>query len=139
MPDSVAITPGLGASVAVETVSAISTQIVSLGPRITTPYTEVQIDFNTLGDKVVVAAVAAKYIRLYAFFLHVENAVDVKWGDAVAGTYFHKRLQLLGSGASWQLPSTTVPWFTTTLAGSLVLNLSGNIQVSGRAYYIQQA
>lgn len=132
---SVAVTPGLGAPIAVEVQNALDYQVILPGAKLTTPYTEVAINIAGAGDNQIVAAVAAKQTRLYGFFLMATGgAVNVKWKDGAVD--FHPALSLLGIGATWMLPRDGNAWFTGTANTALFLNLSAAIQVSGRAYYI---
>jgi hypothetical protein len=136
---SVSITPGAGAAIETEQVggSGSHQQVTLLGYRFTTPLSEVSINAATNGDNTIVAAVVSQSVRLYRFFLMATGgAVNVKWKNG-AGTDFHPALTLLGNGSGWQLDFDTLPWFTTTAGNALILNLSGAVQVSGRAYYVQ--
>lgn len=136
MSDNVAITPGLGTSVRTEDQGGVQVQIISVGNRITTPFSEVAINVASSGDNTIIAAGAAgvKH-RLYGFFLSVNGAVNLKWKDGAASD-FHPVQYFLGQGASWFMPRDGNPWFTGTAATALILNLSAAIQVSGRAYYV---
>jgi hypothetical protein len=139
--DGVAITPGVGTTVATDDCGGSQVQQIriALGAegRLETAMSEIAINCATLGDNVIVAAVVLQSVRLYGFFFQVAAAVNFKWKDGVAGTDFHPVQYGTGQGAGWFLPRDGRPWFTTTAANALVLNLSVAVQCSGRAYYAQ--
>lgn len=142
MADDVAITPGVGKTIAADDCSGRFVQFIKRGfggnGRLE-DLTEVAINCAGAGDNVIVAAVALQSVRLYGFFFSVNAAVNAKWRDGAAGTDFHPYQYFIGQGGYWELDREGVPWFTTSVGNALVLNLSGAVQVSGRAYYAQSA
>lgn len=137
MANDVAITPGVGASVATYSEGGRHIQQIGAYLEQVSQLTEVSINAAANGDNTIVGLTAAMTIRLYGFFLCARGAVDVRWFDGTAGTQFHPAIPLLGNGAFWMMPRDGRPWFTTTVALNLVLNLSAAVQVSGRAYYVK--
>lgn len=136
---SVAVTPGVGAAIAIESIGGLAYQKIRVawGPEgFVDEMTQLSINVASNGDNSIVVAVAAQTIRVYGFFFTVAGVVSAKWKNG-AGTDFHPALPFLGNGASWFLPKDGRPWFTCSVNTALILNLSGAIQVSGSLYYAQ--
>lgn len=136
---SVAVTPGVGAAIAVESIGGLSYQKIRVAwgsEGFVDELTQVAINCAGNGDNTIVAAVAAQTIRVYGFVFFVAGVVNAKWKNG-AGTDFHPALPFLGNGASWMLPRDGKPWLTCSTNTALILNLSGAIQVSGSLYYAQ--
>lgn len=100
-----------------------------------TDLTEVSIDFNASGDNNIVAGTALQTVRLWGLFFVVAADVNIRFKDG-AGSNLTGLMTMFGGG-SFFLPFMTRPWFTTSAGNALILNLSGAVQVSGRAYYVK--
>lgn len=88
------------------------------------------------GDLVIVAAVAGQSVRVYRLILFAITASNITMKDG-AGTSLTGAMTI-GAGGSIQLPFDGEPWFTTTAGNSFIVNSSAAVQVSGRAYFVQQ-
>lgn len=156
--ESVAVTPGVGASVGGDTVGGQFFQAVKIdvgadgaisGPVSaaiplpvqhqlnTTDLSEVAINAAANGDNTLLAAQGANQkIRVWAWWLKVNGSgvgVNMKFKDGAASD-FHPALPF-NDKDGWVMGFNTRPWFTGTANTSLILNLSAAIQVSGRLYY----
>lgn len=139
MADNVAITPGVGASVATKDVGGVQYQVVETLPHRGKAATmsSVQINVSTSGDTDLVALVAAQFIRVMGFFMEaIGGSVDVILKDGTAAVNMSPAIRLVDKG-SWFLPKDGEPWFITAAGSKLTINLSAAIQVSGRIYYSQ--
>ena len=135
---SVAITAGVGTPIATELDAAgAQQQRITMGGQLNPVLTYIAISAGGgSGDNTIVAAVAAKRILVYKFFLNAAGAVDIKWKNGAAAD-FHLPVYLLGKGSSWMLPYDSEPWFVTTAGNALILNLTAAVAVNGSLYYIQ--
>lgn len=156
--ESVAVTPGVGAGIAMDLVGGLYHQVVKIdvggdgatvGPVSAaiplpvqhqlnaTDLTEASINCSTSGDNIIVAASAANKCRVWAWWLKVNGSgtgVSMKWKDG-AGTDFHPALPF-NDKDGWVMGFFTRPWLTSAAINTaLILNLSAAIQVSGRIYY----
>lgn len=141
MADHVIITPGVGATIAADDCGSAKVQFTKLGyggdGRLDGAVSSLAINVAGNGQNQIIAAVAGQTVRCYGFWFFTGAAVNVKWRSNT--TDFHPAVSLLGNGAFWMLPPIGIPWFTTTIAEGLFLNLSAAIQVSGIVYYGQSA
>jgi hypothetical protein len=158
MADNVAYTPGSGATVAADDVGGILHQRVKAviggdgsasdlsdqnpyptrqGIPTTQKMTRVAINFSASGDNTIVSAVAAQKARLFAFFLKVKGATDLKWKNG-AGADFHPALPF-ASGDGWSEMGPGEAIFECSTNTALILNSSNAVQVSGYAYFTQEA
>lgn len=94
--------------------------------------TRAAINAASSGDNTLVAGTGGQTIRVHKLFLVTSGAVNIKFRSAA--TDFHPALPLQ-SGGSFVLDFDGDPWFVTTPADALVLNLSAAVQVSGVLYY----
>ena len=108
---------------------------VAMGAQRVSDFREVPLTPATSGDATIIAGVANQTIRVFAWWFSVGGAVNVTWKDGTVP--FHPAIPLTALGASWSQDPMGRPWLTTTLGNALVLNLSANVQVSGRLYYTQ--
>lgn len=88
------------------------------------------INEATSGDRTIVAGVAGKQIVVVNYLLIAGGTVSVTWKSGSTAKSGALPL-VVNSGAS--LPDAR--WFACGLGESLVLNLSGNVQVSGHLSY----
>lgn len=93
------------------------------------------ININTTGDNIIVAAVAGQGVYVYKILLVVNAAVSITFKDG-AGTALTGAISLIANEAI-VLTFDTRPWFECSVGNAFIMNLSGNVQVSGRAYYLQ--
>lgn len=139
MADDVAITPGVGASVATDEIGGRNFQRIKVtaGPdgKYVDDFTEVAINCASSGNNVIVAGSGALIIRVYGFWFAVASAVTVKWRSN--STDFHPSISLVNTGSGWDLPRDGRPWFTCVAGEDLVLNLGTAVQTSGRLYYVR--
>jgi hypothetical protein len=155
MADDVAITAGVGTTIATDDVGGRQFQRVKLdigGDGVTTPVlvtapmpvqhqlnptdlTEVAINIAASGDNSIVAATAAQIIRVWAFWLKINGSgtgVSLKFRSAAND--LHPAIPF-NDKDGWVMGFMSRPWFTCTVAEALQINLSAAIQVSGRLYY----
>lgn len=156
--DNVAITAGLGTTIATDTIAGADYQRIKLihgadgvnagdistvNPLPTsfqlnpTDLSEVPINIAGNGDNSLVALSAAKIIRVWAFWLKVNGSgtgVSLKFRDNV--TDLHPAIPF-NDKDGWVMSFMGRPWFTCTVSQALQMNLSAAIQVSGRLYYTQ--
>lgn len=153
--DNVAITPGLGTSIATDTVGGVDyqrikpvfnadgvmpTDVSAVAPLPVqhqlnaTDLTEVAINAASSGDNSLVALTAGQIIRVWAFWLKVDGAAGVSLKFRSGTTDLHPALPF-NDKDGWVLGFQSRPWFTCTIAEALQMNLSAAIQVSGRLYY----
>jgi len=109
---------------------------VAFGAQPVSDFQERAINCSTSGDNTLVTGVSGQSIRVYAFFLMVSGAVNLKFKDGAA-TDFFPAWPFLSAGAGWEKDPMGRPWLTTSGGNALVLNLSAAVQVSGRLYYTQ--
>ena len=133
MADNVAITAGAGTIIGAEDQNGVEYQRIIAWTSLTSPYAEAAINVAGSGDNQIIAAVSAKQIIVFGFFLVAAGAVSIKWRDGTSD--FHPALPLIGQGASWFLPRDGIRWFVCSTNVALNLNLSAAVQVSGRIYY----
>jgi hypothetical protein len=96
--------------------------------------TQVAINVAASGDNALVTGTAAQTIRVFKVWLVALAAVSIKFRDGT--TDLHPAIPLAAGGAMI-LDLDGEPWFTTTAAAALNLNLSTAVQVSGRLYYVK--
>lgn len=140
MSDNVAVTAGVGTSIATDDCGSIQVQRVKLafggvGILDDEILTSASINASSSGNNTLVAAVAGQTVRVYALFLVVAGTVGIKFngGSDLTG------VMTFGAGGGMVLDRMGVPWFTSTVANGFILNLSAAVQVSGRIYYAQSA
>ena len=107
---------------------------VAMGAQKVSDFQEVAINCATSGDNTIVTGTSGQSVRVYAFFLMVNAAVNLKFKDG-ASTDFHPAWPFLSQGAGWEKDPMGRPWFTTSGGNALVLNLSAAVQVSVQLYY----
>lgn len=135
---SVAVTPGVGAPIAVEVAGGLDYQAVVPGLRRAALWTDLGVDITANGDTDLVALVAAKVIKLYGLFLMANGAVDLVLKDGTTPTNLFPLVPLLGKGASWLLPRDGHPWCVTAASAKLTINCSAAVRIAGRLYYVQE-
>lgn len=103
------------------------------------------LSFAASGDNTLVAAVAAKKIRVLAMAIFARGTVDIYFTDGAAGTGVFAdstnpvpldKTGALGAGG-FVLNHNPDGWFETTANTALVANLSGAIGCGGGMVYIE--
>lgn len=130
---TVPITAGVGTSVAVESFGGANYQIT--GVRLSSSLTELPVTFNTNGANDVIAAVAAKQIRLFGWLLFAAGAVNMTPKDGAATLAFGAAFPFLGQGAAWFLPLSQIAYWTLPVNSKMTLALDAGVAVSGRIWY----
>jgi hypothetical protein len=100
------------------------------------------IDTASMGDNTIVAAVTGRRIRVVSYVLVAAGAVTAQWKDSAAATVKLAGAMSLITG----VPVEAQPMpegrgaqyghFETSAGNALVLNLGGNVQVSGHVSYV---
>jgi uncharacterized protein with ATP-grasp and redox domains len=96
--------------------------------------TPLDIDFDTSGDHVLIAAVENKTARIKQVMLQFKGAVSITFTSNsvdVGATYDFQTDDFL------ILDENEKAWFSGALGQDLTLNLSDDIQVKGSIYYVQ--
>lgn len=101
----------------------------------TTPLTAFRINYNTTGDKTLVAAVSGQTTRVHRLQLSVAvaNTLTIKTGTTVRMVYN------LGANGSVTLDFASLPWYTTAANEALVLTVGSANQVDGNIEYVTSA
>lgn len=153
MSDGVAITPGVGTTIATDDVGGSQYQIVKLaqgvldtatlvsaanpfpvgyGLKTTEQLTRTVISCASSGDNTIVAASASNFFRLYAILFTVATPVGVKLGD----TSFWTGVMTFGTGGGLLLTQQGEPHFISSAVNkAFVINLSAAVQCSGTVWY----
>lgn len=130
---SVSITAGIGTAIACELAGGNEYQIT--GVRLTSPFTELPVTFNTNGANNVIAATAAKQIRLYGWILYAAGAVNMNPKEGAGTAAFGAAFPFLGQGAAWFLPLVKIAYWTLPVNTAMNLALDAGVVVSGRIWY----
>lgn len=113
--------------------AAPMTDAVMNGTTALTPKYAV-ISESSSGDNEVVAAVASKKIRVLAYVLMANAAVNAKWRSASTDT---SGLLYCGANGGAVAPFNPVGWLETAAGEPLNINLSGAVAVGGHVTYIE--
>lgn len=160
MSDNVDITPGSGATIAADLISSALYQRVkpthgadgsatdtsfaaplpvAFGvPATRANYSYAQINAASSGNNTIVSNTAGQTIRVFAWCFVVEGTVKVKWRDNTNTTDLHPAQQFYNGGGIVIDPCGE-PILVTAANGSLDLNLSAAVQVSGWVLYTKSA
>lgn len=159
MADDVAITAGVGTTVATDEIAGRHHQIIKIaygaldsaslvspalpfpvvsGLRATEQYTRQSLSFASSGDNVIIAAVAAQYVRIYGIFFTCAGAVNIKLGEG-GPTYWTGAMTFSTGGGLVLMPQGEPLFITSAVNKSFLINLSAAIQVSGVLWYQQGA
>lgn len=157
--ESVSITPGSGKNIAVDTVGSEEHQLLKMeygadgtatmveqvqplpvrfGSPTAANLSSAQISAASSGDNTLLAGTASQTIRFFKGWLVNAGATSVNLKFRSATTDLHPAIPL-APGASWFFDFDGEPWFVTTVAEALVLNLSAAVQISGRFHYTKSA
>ena len=113
-----------------------ATVLSSSGYRLSPGLQSAIINSAAGGDLVIVAAVAGQAVRVYRLILFPITASNITIKDG-ANTSLTGAMTI-GTGGLIQLPYDGEPWFVTSVGNAFIINSSAAVQVSGRAYFIQQ-
>ena len=95
-----------------------------------------KIDITTTGDNTIVAAVAAKKIRVISLLLISAGTVTVAFESGASGTALPGQMNLVAN-TGFCLPLNPVGWFETASNTLLNVELSATISVDGFLTYIE--
>lgn len=126
-PARAATTDNIGAKLATD---AIMNGTTALTPKYA------KIDAASSGDNTLVAAVAAKKIRVLAAFMVATGDVVVRFEDGAGGTALTGQMDL-AANSGFTLPFCPVGWFETTANTLLNLELDGAVSVDGSLVYVE--
>jgi hypothetical protein len=103
---------------------------------------QASIDVATSGDKTIVSGVVGKSIRVVSYLLLAASAVTAQWKSGTpGGTNLSGALPLItgipvSPAGLVQTQGQEIALFTTNKGDDLVLNLGGNVQVSGHVGFV---
>lgn len=93
----------------------------------------------TVGDNILVAAVAAKIVRAYRLIINVDAPTNLEFFDGasagglnIGGAYF------LTAGGSLTMEASGVPWLTTSAGNGLIMKSSAAVNSGGNLGVTQQ-
>lgn len=95
------------------------------------------ISASSSGNNTLVAAVTGKKIRVLAYNLIGNGAVNIKFQSGAGGTDLTGLKYIAAAGGGLCAPFNPVGWFETASNTLLNLNLSGAIAVGGELVYIE--
>jgi hypothetical protein len=153
--DDVAITAGVGTTVATDEIGGRHYQLIKMafgavdsaslvsaalpfpmqpGLKTTEQLTRAAISCASSGDNIIVAADVANKIRIYAMLFTVASPVNVKLGEG--GPTYWTGAMTFGLGGGFLLSQQGEPHFmTSAINKSILLNLSAAVQASGVIWY----
>jgi len=92
------------------------------------------INFATSGDNTLLAAVTATNLRVWQIFIVASAAVNIIFKHN--STAFNaSAIPLTAAGSAIVLDHSGQAWFSTLPGEAFIINLSGNVQVSGQVYW----
>lgn len=160
MADDVAITAGVGNAIATDEIGGRHFQRVKLihgadgvnvgdvaqlnpfpvlpGLKATEQYTRAVISMNTAADNIVIAAVAAQFVRIYGIVFTCAGSVAIKLGQG-GPAYWTGAMTFGAGGGLCLMPQGEPLYMTDAVNKSFIINLSAAIQLSGTVWYQQGA
>lgn len=96
-----------------------------------------KIAASSSGNNTLIAAVASKKIRVLAYNLMGNGAVNAKFQDGAGGTDLTGLKYIAAAGGGICAPFNPIGWFETTANTLLNLNLSGAVAVGGEIVYVE--
>lgn len=127
---------GIASMTPVITASGDRTDAVMNGQTALTPKFA-KIAASSSGDNTLVAAVSSKKIRVLAYNLMGNGAVNAKFQSGAAGTDLTGLKYIAAAGGGICAPYNPAGWFETAATTLLNLNLSGAVAVGGELTYIE--
>jgi hypothetical protein len=118
------------------TKAVLATDAIVNGTAQLTPKFAV-IAASTSGNNTLVAAVASKKIRVLAYNIIGNGAVNAKFQTGAGGTDLTGLKYIAAAGGGICAPFNPVGWFETASGALLNLNLSGAIAVGGELVYVE--
>jgi len=158
MADDVAVTPGVGKTVATEDIGGRQFQLVKpawgaagsanlvsaalpipvgLGLKTSEACTRLVLSFAASGDNAIVAASGGLIVRIYAILLVCATPVGVKFIDTTPTNL--TGVMTFGVGGGLFLGQQGEPHYSTAVGKGFSINLSAAVQVSGTVWYTQVA
>lgn len=160
---TVAVTPGIGAGIAVDAISGAQYQRVKLawGPQGTvneadtpTPFpaslyqqisktqglTWLKIDSAAGGNIDLVAGAASQFVRVYAFYATLASPTTIQLADTTPTTLTGAMTFGYGSGPFWDLqpgPNGLEPYVVSAVGKGFRLVMGAAVQISGLFAYQQ--
>lgn len=95
----------------------------------------IDINASSSGDNTIIAAVTSRPIRVYQVFIVANAAVNLLFKDGASTNFNAFAVPLTAQGSAITFQYTGMPWWVTTLGNAFIINLSGAVQITGRAYY----
>lgn len=95
---------------------------------------EIEINFSSSGDNIIVSAVPNQAVYVFKYFLVVASATNLIFKDG--STALTGAIDMVANG-SIVFDFDTRPWFSTSIGNAFVINSSNAVQVGGRLYYLQ--
>lgn len=92
---------------------------------------------SSSGNNTIVAAVTSKKIRVLAYNLIGNGAVNAKFQTGAGGTDLTGLKYIAAAGGGICAPYCSVGWFETASGALLNLNLSGAVAVGGEIVYVE--
>lgn len=157
MADGIAVTPGIGGTIATDDISGSHYQriklihgsdgvnagdVAALNPLpvgfsagIDAPFSFAGPQFNTAGDKVLVAALALNYIRVYGVYIFVDAAQQLYLEDSALGA-LSGNIGLIAGGRI-ELPIIGRPYYKLGVGLGLSLHIATTAQTAGIVFYTQ--
>lgn len=103
---------------------------------VTGPVLTLSFSVSTIGDNIIVPAVAGKKLEIYRIILQSTGAQNMAFKDGAATSLTGVMDFAALSGIV--LDPTSLPWFEISAGNDFILNLSANTKVSGKVDYIVQ-
>ncbi len=127
----------VSARTAAQVTAALQSDVLMGGAAELTPKFAV-VDFAVSGDNTVIAAVAAKKIRVLAVFLVAAGTVQVRFESGAGATALTGQMNLVAN-TGFVLPFNPLGWFQTAVNTLLNLELSAAVSVDGALVYVEVA
>lgn len=132
MPAADALTDTLGVALVTGLIvnRAAAGSLTALTPKFAV------IDAAVNGDNTIVAAVAAKKLRVLQVFLIAAGTVTTRFESGASGTALTGQMNLVAN-VGYVLPFSPTGWFETASGALLNLELSGAVSVDGALVYVE--
>lgn len=104
------------------------------------PFTQVDINFSSSGDNVIVSGAGNSRVRVFRFKILVGAATTIQIKDG-AGTVLDGPF-VFSANQGMILDFTSIdmpPWYSTSPGNSFIINSSNAVQVGGSMDYLQSA
>jgi len=160
MADTVPITPGVGAPIATDEIGGVHHQRIKLvagidgvndgdiaktnplptrmGVSLTRDFTMAFINVSAAGFTQVIAADAAKSIKILGWAFKVGGAVSVKFRNEAGGGDLTPSMPYANTGDGWVQDIIGQPYMYTPVGGNFGLTLSAAVPVTGLVFFTQE-